>query len=448
MRRGQVRRLRMSQQPAGPEGPDAAHHAVDAGSVDLVRLSMQQSAVATVLLAPDGQLLRMNQAACQLFGLPMERLRMMTWQELAHPDDLAGEQANVDRVLSGGTDSYRSTARYVRGDGEVVHGDVTVTGIRDSSGRAMTLIAQIIDITEQRLARAEARAAQEQLRGVIDAMLDPWVLLNAVRDDEGRITDFVYVDANAAACRENGTTREELLGSRLLSLAPGQLRAGLFTQYAAVVESGTPLALDDDPSPSDLPEGGMHWFDNRAVRVGDGISVTWREVTERVEQRRTLARQALQDPLTGLANRQKLMDSLAESFSHTPRTGGRIAVMFCDLDDLKLINDHYGHHAGDVVLRAVADRMASAVRDEDLVARVGGDEFVVLATGVRDQAAAVRIAEKIGAAVSRPVSVLGGVIVPILSIGVTVADAGADPHEVLRSADRELYAKKTARGRT
>ncbi|CAB4846975.1 unannotated protein [freshwater metagenome] len=192
----------------------------------------------------------------------------------------------------------------------------------------------------------------------------------------------------------------------------------------------------------------MHWFDNRAVRVGDGISVTWREVTERVEQRRTLARQALQDPLTGLANRQKLMDSLAESFSHTPRTGGRIAVMFCDLDDLKLINDHYGHHAGDVVLRAVADRMASAVRDEDLVARVGGDEFVVLATGVRDQAAAVRIAEKIGAAVSRPVSVLGGVIVPILSIGVTVADAGADPHEVLRSADRELYAKKTARGRT
>jgi len=437
----------MSQQPAVPDGPDVTHHAVDAGSVDLVRLSMQQSAVATVLLAPDGQLLRMNQAACLLFGFPLERLRMMTWQELAHPDDLVIEQANVDRVLTGAADSYRSTARYVRGDGEVVHGDITVTGIRDSSGRAMTLIAQIIDITEQRLARAEARAAQEQLRGVIDAMLDPWVLLNAVRDGEGHIIDFVYVDANAAACRENGTTRDELLGSRLLSKVPGQIRAGLFAQYAAVVDKGTPLALDDDPSPSDLPEGTMRWFDNRAVRVGDGISVTWREVTERVEQRRTLARQALQDPLTGLANRQRLMDSLAEAFSHTPRTGERIAVMFCDLDDLKQINDHYGHHAGDVVLRAVADRMASAVREEDLVARVGGDEFVVVATGVQDYDAAVRIAEKIGAAVTRPVSVLGGVIVPILSIGVTVAEPGADPHEVLRSADRELYAKKTARGR-
>jgi PAS domain-containing protein len=96
-------------------------------------------------------------------------------------------------------------------------------------------------------------AAREQLRGVIDSLLDPWVLLGAVRDQEGRIVDFVYLDANDAACRMNRRPRDQLLGSRLLELLPSHRTSGLLSDYAAVVETGEPLTLDDFPYPTSSP---------------------------------------------------------------------------------------------------------------------------------------------------------------------------------------------------
>ncbi len=298
-------------------------------------------------------------------------------------------------------------------------------------------------------ARSAARDAEDTLRGVIDSLLDPWVLLAAVRDDGGTIVDFEYVDANEAACRANQLTWDELVGTSLLTLLPGHVDSGLFAQYAAVVETGRPLTLDDAPFLFEVTDDRTRYFDNRAVKVGDGISFTWRDVTERVEHRERLARLALTDPLTGLANRQRLLDALDDTWSRVRDGSAAAAVIYCDLDGLKAINDRLGHEAGDIVLRAVGDRLRGAVRSADVVARFGGDEFVVLASGIRDDEGALALAVKVADAVTRPLLVAGEELLPRISMGTCVCIPELTPNQTLRLADEALYRQKaTNTGRT
>jgi diguanylate cyclase (GGDEF)-like protein/PAS domain S-box-containing protein len=411
----------------------------------VIQRAMEQSAVSMALVSPSGTFMRVNAATAALLGVPADRLIGTSVQQVTHPEDLADDRALLDQVRAGLLDSYRLSKRYLRPDGSVVFADLTVTGVRDDAGELVLFLAQIVDVTEQTLARLDARASREQLRGVIDSLLDPWVMLAAVRDPSGAVVDFEYVDANDAACKANHRSRSELLGSRLLDMLPGHEGTGLLKQYAAVVDTGRPLLLDDCPYPSELTDGSVRWFDNRAVKVGDGLSFTWRDVTDRVVQRHRLASLAASDPLTGLANRQFLMESLEDGFGTPARRGEMTAVLYCDLDRFKLVNDTLGHEAGDVVLRSVADRIRSSVREQDLVARIGGDEFVVVARGIRNEATARALADTIESAVRRPVLCGSESVVPSLSVGVSVGFLGKGAEDMIRLADRSLYERKALR---
>ncbi|MGD9956234.1 MAG: diguanylate cyclase [Candidatus Nanopelagicales bacterium] len=413
-----------------------------ASGVDLFGLAMSQATVGIFLSEPDGRFIDVNEAAARMVGRTVEDLRTMSALDLTSPDGSDTPRRALIEVARGDRDSYSDRRRWVRPDGSIAVVDVTVSGVRDTDGDVVMLLAQAVDVTGYVEARGEAEAAGETLRGVIDSLLDPWVLLAAVRDADGVIVDFAYRDANDAACAANGLSWEELMGTTLLELLPGHLGSGLFQQYADVVESGTPLELDDSPYGSELGDGRIRYFDNRAVKVGDGISFTWRDVTERVEQRQRLARQALTDPLTGLANRQRLLDALDETCPRVAAGGGSAALLYCDLDGLKAINDSLGHEAGDIVLRAVGDRMRGAVRTADVVARMGGDEFVVLAEGIRDDASAMALALKVADAVTRPLLVAGEEILPRISSGVAVCTPGCTPADLLRRADEALYRDK------
>jgi PAS domain S-box-containing protein len=112
-------------------------------------------------------------------------------------------------------------------------------------------------------------------------LLDPYVVLEAVRDEAGQIVDFVYVYANPAACAYNGLAYQDLVGARLLELLPGHASAGLLDQYGQVVETGEPLVQDDVVYAQELLGGVERHYDARAARVGDGLSYTWRDVTDR-----------------------------------------------------------------------------------------------------------------------------------------------------------------------
>ncbi len=176
----------------------------------------------------------------------------------------------------------------------------------------------------------------------------------------------------------------------------------------------------------------------------DGNAVSLRLIDGEVAARQALERRARYDEVTGLMNRTELLERLGELPRRARRSGTELAVLFCDVDGLKVVNDTYGHLAGDLVLRSVADRVVSAVRTDDLVARIGGDELLVVLVGVHDLDQAVEVAEKLRASVSRPLAVDGAALVPSLSIGVALALPGDGPEVLLARADAAMYAAKRA----
>ena len=393
----------------------------------------------------------------EMLGWRPDQVVGRTVGSLMHPDDLARVLADQKAIIEQGGTEGRVTARFATADGQWRWMSDHGRAILDPTGQIVGGIDSLRDVEAERRAvealeererlatSASERAARAErdLRGVIDTLFDPWVLLSAVRDEGGRIVDFEYADANDAACRANHISLDELIGRTLLSLLPEHGDSQLLAMYARVVETGEPLALDDEAFTSPF-DGVQRRFDNRAVRVGDGISFTWRDVTDRYVLRQQLSEQADHDLLTGVANRRQLSRRLTELLGHAPRTGARLAALYLDLDHFKDINDAHGHAGGDVVLTAVAAAIRSAVRDEDLVARLGGDEFVVLLDGVRGLDDATAVAEKVLAAVRVPVDVGGAKVTPRVSIGIALLEPGEDEDAVMARADAALYEAKAA----
>jgi diguanylate cyclase (GGDEF)-like protein/PAS domain S-box-containing protein len=202
------------------------------------------------------------------------------------------------------------------------------------------------------------------------------------------------------------------------------------------------------------PGDDWHYVDATAVNLIDdpligGIVITTRNIDERKRHELELQFHALHDALTGLPNRLLLLDRLANALDRMPRRDGTVAVIFCDLDRFKLVNDSLGHAPGDEVLVTFAERLTGLLRPGDTVARFGGDEFIVLCEDVDDEIHARTIAARIGAALAVPFDVGGTEVVLTASIGVALAKGVGDTAEnLLRDADAAMYrAKERGRAR-
>ncbi|HEV7993959.1 MAG TPA: EAL domain-containing protein [Gemmatimonadaceae bacterium] len=156
---------------------------------------------------------------------------------------------------------------------------------------------------------------------------------------------------------------------------------------------------------------------------------------------------AYHDSLTGLPNRQLFLNQMGMAVHRARRTNGVLAVLFLDLDRFKIVNDSLGHAAGDLLLQTVAERIRSAVRGEDSVTRLGGDEFAVLCTEINSPDDAVFVAERIIAAVKRPIFLERQEVFVTTSLGISLYPAdGSEPEALLKNADAAMYRAK-AQGR-
>lgn len=154
---------------------------------------------------------------------------------------------------------------------------------------------------------------------------------------------------------------------------------------------------------------------------------------------------AVSDPLTGLANRTLFFDHLEMAIAQRRREGGHVGVLFCDVDDFKLVNDRWGHEVGDRVLCEVAERLREATRSTDTVAWIAGDEFVVLCPGLDTERDLDAVIERVDRVLSMPGLRDDGPLPPVMSIGAVLLDDDETAAGVLRRADRAMYDRKSRR---
>jgi PAS domain S-box-containing protein len=211
--------------------------------------------------------------------------------DLMHPDDEAATATERRAVYSGHEIENPQGGFVVRvrtKSGQYRWMSSRVSPVADESGEHVGVITSMRVVDDLVQAREDAKADQAALRATLDSLLDPQVRYEAVRDDAGQVVDLEFVGANPGACAYFEIEHADLIGSRLLDRFPGHLEAGLFEKYRQVVETGEPLMLDDFDYVQELLNAERR-YDIRAARVGDGLSVTWRDVTDRHAAARKLA---------------------------------------------------------------------------------------------------------------------------------------------------------------
>ena len=312
----------------------------------------------------------------------------------------------------------------------------------DSDGQLVGVISTARDITPLKRMESELAARAREFHTLVDHLPDV-----VVRYDLQLRRTYV----NAAFHAVHGTTDEAVLGklpgegSRLTKPSSIALQELLRQTFATRVPSDHEFSLP-------AKEGKVFYWHLRVIPEFDeneavaSLLTVWYEVTERKHLLASLDRMAYHDALTGIANRALLVDRITRGLCEAQQRHDALALLFVDLDCFKVVNDRWGHEAGDAVLVATAQRLQSVVREADTVARFGGDEFVIVLAGSCGDTALTALMDKIGAAVAEPIIWKGTVLRVGASIGVArYPEDGHDASSLLQRADESMYSEKARR---
>lgn len=324
----------------------------------------------------------------------------------------------------------------VRADGSAFRVEISLSPLSDASGCHTHWVSVQRDVTEQRRAARRLRDSEEHFRLLAENVTDLVVRLA----DDGTV-----LWASPSLGTRLGWDTAALVGRSVLRLLPRPRDLAGRRADLAGLRQGRMLTLRHRVRDR---QGQLHWLETHAspwrdaAGRPDGVVASSRLVDAEVAAEQELQRRARTDDLTGLLNRREILERLGRLA--TPPHDRGLAVLFCDLDGFKGINDRHGHLAGDALLRAVAQRLQEGLRGGDLVARVGGDELMVVLAGVRQLADAEAIAETLRRRVAAPVPTARGSLAVTVSIGVTLLQAGEGVDALIARADQAMYMAKQA----
>ena len=366
-----------------------------------------------------------------------------TGARLVHPDDEEHVIRALDEVRSGPPGAEGSfEARFRRHDDEWRWLEAIVRNLIDDPDIGGLLI-NARDVTDRRQAEVRLQRSEDDLRSVLEASPD----LIARFDRDLRL---LYV--NPAAERATGLRSDQMVGRTIRQLhAPADLVDLWDTNLRRAFDAGSAGEFD---YPFETPYG-PRWFHTRMVpewAAGgsvDRVLVVIRDVTERKAAEEELTRKTLHDPLTGLPNRVLLLDRVGLALDRLGRTGGVVAVLFLDLDRFKDVNDTLGHAAGDRLLVEVGKRLSTASRPGDTVARLAGDEFVLVCGELGTEHDAAIVARRLDLALGAPIDYRGRIVSITASTGIaTSSTPRCNPRDLVGDADAAMYrAKRNGRAR-
>ncbi|WP_345713516.1 PAS domain S-box protein, partial [Kineococcus glutinatus] len=404
---------------------------------------------AVLINAADGTLLDCNPAMAAMTGFSREELLLGgtisgSIGGAGGPLELELHRQSVVEHLRTRT-SWHGDVPFRHADGSSRIAECVTVAVRDVTGRVDRTISVLRDATSAREAAEELREAEERFRHAFDRSPLGMQLTDLTPGREGRL-----LRVNDAYCAMLGRSAADLLTMSVQELTHPE-DAGRDDDALARLSSGREQSVTYEKRYLHAT-GHQVWVavSTAAVTRADGsphyavAQVT--DITDRRAEEERLTALALRDALTGLGNRVLLTDRLRLALHRSSRSLLPLAVLFCDLNGFKPVNDTYGHAAGDELLRTIGARIRDGVRPADTVCRVGGDEFVILCEDLDSPAVAEGIAERIREAVGAPVVLADGTEVAVgVSIGVSLSDCTTtDPAELLARADAEMYRVKSA----
>jgi len=401
------------------------------------RGSFERAATGMALVGTDGRFLRVNRSLCEILGYTERELLGKTFQETTHPDDLEVDLEHLRQLLVRVVRTYQTEKRYLHKDGHVVWTLLSVSVVHDEENEPLYFICQIQDVTERKKVEKRIIESEERFRSLVQNSSDIITILEA----DGTVR---YV--SPAVERVMGFKPEEQVGTNAFgSVHPDDREQALNTFAEVLKRPGLHPTLEfrvchKDGSWRYLEHVVNNLLGDLAVR---GVVVNSWDVTERKALVEQLSYQAFHDPLTGLPNRVLFMDRLEHALTRANRRGNKVAVLFTDLDNFKVINDSLGHKAGDQLLIAVAERLKNCLRPEDTAARLGGDEFTILVEDIASVGEAVQIAERIADILRPPFTLEEQEVFATVSIGIALnSTAQEQPADLLRHADLAMYRAK------
>ncbi|HEX5688204.1 MAG TPA: diguanylate cyclase [Ideonella sp.] len=374
-----------------------------------------------------------NDLGRRINGLQRGQEQGLSLREAVGDDNYALHAPHIQGVLSGQRRGFEAT---VIRHGRESHYQAHLIPQTSADGEVTGFYAMSFDVTALRRAQLQLERSEGQLRAITDNL--PVMISYIDKDQQLRFVNRTFEDwTGIPIAKALNRPLAEVIGRELYeqrSQALNEALSGKRIEFEVSSDAmGTKRVLHT-----------LYIPDMAALDDVLGVYTLTTDVTAIRESERKLAELALNDPLTGLANRRCFEDMLAESLSRARRLGTGVALMFLDVDQFKAINDTHGHAAGDAVLIEFARRLEGSVRSTDSVARLAGDEFVVILDTVRNSEEARRVAEKVLANIRKPMQLRGGALNVTTSIGVAYQGASSlsTPSELLAQADEALYAAK------
>jgi diguanylate cyclase (GGDEF)-like protein/PAS domain S-box-containing protein len=323
-----------------------------------------------------------------------------------------------------------------REDGAVFDAELRV---RHLPGTDQIYLVEVRDISKFVKSAMALRDREARLTGVLRTVAEGIVTI----DIDGKIET-----ANPAAEKMFGYGAGRLCGVDFAGLMPEPQREHHRQLFLGFLGGQYPSLMGRvAEGMGQRSDGSMFAIEISVTELRHGrfrlFTAILRDISERKENEERIRRLAHHDHLTGLPNRNLLKDRMNHALARVKRHGGRLAVLYVDLDRFKPVNDTLGHEAGDMVLKAAADRLTASVRATDTVARVGGDEFVVMVEEIHSRDEVAVIARKIVDALSKPIPIMDTAVQIGASLGVALfPDDGETMEEVNKAADVAMYRVK------
>lgn len=368
---------------------------------------------------------------------PEEMSNPRFWLSHMHPEDVARVNEHV-RVLSrdGGQDECEF--RLIAADGHSVWIHDVGAGEPGPDGRPEYVRGVMVDITERKRAETALLESERRFRTAFNGAGTGMALVGI----DGR-----FLRVNDELVRITGYSEDELLETSFIAITHADDQAAGRSLIRRMLAGGQRTFLGEQRYVHKT--GTVVWvLVSSSLVVDDADRPLYfitqvQDITERKRAEDLLEHQALHDPMTGLPNRTLLLDRLEHAMARCSRTGQMAAVLFMDLDRLKLVNDSMGHEAGDMLLKGVARRIETTLRPQDTAARHGGDEFVIVCEDLENAEQAVAIAERVGSVLAEPFALPAGEVYVTASIGIAVSRSEGDtPESLLRDADAAMYRAK------